>query len=72
MAGNVPEGVWALVSRSVDSQLTVAKAARERDLELAFRAFAADPLVRIDLESARRLFDEMIENTKEYLKEYFR
>jgi alpha-galactosidase len=72
MAGNVPEGVWALVSRSVDSQLTVAKAARERDLELAFRAFAADPLVRIDLESARRLFDEMVENTKEYLTEYFR
>jgi alpha-galactosidase len=72
MAGNVPEGVWALVSRSVDSQLTVAKAARERDLELAFRAFAADPLVRIDLESARLLFDEMVENTKEYLTEYFR
>ncbi len=72
MAGNVPEGVWALVARSVDSQLTVAKAAKERDLELAFRAFAADPLVRIDLESARKLFDEMVENTKDYLTEYFR
>ena len=72
MAGNVPEGVWALVSRSVDEQLTVARAARERDLELAFRAFAQDPLVRIDLESARKLFDEMVENTKEYLTEYFK
>lgn len=70
MAGNIPEGVWSLVARAADAQLLVAKAARERDLNLAFLAFAADPLVRLDLNDARKLFDEMIENTKDYLKEY--
>ena len=72
MAGNIPEGVYALVSRAADEQLTVAKAAKERDLELAFRAFAQDPLVRVDLPTARALFDEMIENTKAYLQDYFK
>lgn len=72
MAGNVPDGVWALVSRAADEQLTVAKAARERDLELAFRAFSQNSLVRVDLQTARRLFDEMIDNTKDYLQDYFK
>ncbi len=70
-AGEVPQGVLSLVSKAADAQNTVAKAARERDLELAFKAFAADPLVDLDLQTARVLFDEMVENTKEYLKEYF-
>ena len=72
MAGNVPEGVLGLVANAADAQLTVARAARERDLELAFRAFCQDPLVRLDTATARALFDEMVENTKEYLQEYFK
>ena len=72
MAGSIPEGVYGLVSRAADAQLTVARAARERNLELAFRAFAEDPLVRVDLSTARALFDEMIENTKAYLQDYFK
>ena len=71
-AGPVPEGVWQLVSRAVDAQAMVAKAGRERDLDLAFKAFANDPLVNLDFPSARALFDEMVENTKEYLTEYFK
>ncbi len=69
-AGNVPEGVYALVARNADSQLLVAEAARTRKLEPAFRAFVQDPLTRIGIDDARVLFNEMIENTKEYLKEY--
>ena len=72
MAGNIPDGVFALISRAADEQLTVSKAARERDLELAFRAFCQDPLVRLDIPTARALFDEMVDNTKDYLKEYFK
>nr|MBE6544689.1 alpha-glucosidase/alpha-galactosidase [Oscillospiraceae bacterium] len=71
-AGAVPEGVWQLVSRAADAQAMVATAARERDLDLAFKAFANDPLVNLDLPTARKLFDEMVENTKEYLIEYFK
>jgi alpha-galactosidase len=71
-AGPIPEGVWQLVSRSADSQSMVARAARERNLDIAFQAFANDPLVNLDFKDARALFDEMIDNTKKYLSEYFK
>ena len=71
-AGPIPEGVWQLVSRHADAQTIVARAGRERNLQLAFKAFANDPLVNLDFPTATRLFDEMIENTKEYLFEYFK
>ena len=70
-AGPIPEGVLQLVSPHADAQTMVARAARERNLDLAFEAFANDPLVTLDLTQARALFDEMIENTKEYLGKYF-
>jgi alpha-galactosidase len=69
-AGEIPEGVLALVLRNVEEQLLVARAVRERNLDYAFRAFVNDPLVTIDTDDAKALFDEMIENTKEYLKDY--
>ncbi len=71
-AGPIPEGVWQLVSRHADAQIMVARAARERNLDIAFKAFANDPLVNLDLAGARKLFDEMIENTKSYLGEYLK
>jgi alpha-galactosidase len=71
-AGNVPASIYPLVSKAAGQQEAVAKACRDRDLEAAFRAFANDNLVRLPLEEARLLFDEMVENTKDYLVEYFR
>ena len=71
VAGEIPESVNSLVSRHVYNQECIVKAARERNLELAFNAFMNDPLVTVDRADGRKLFDEMIENTKEYLKEYF-
>ena len=70
MAGNIPDSIYPLVSRVSGEQEMVAKAVRERDLELAFQAFANDPLVTIPLSDARKLFKEMIENTKAYLGMY--
>ena len=54
----------------MDNQLLVAKAAKTRKLEPAFKAFVNDPLTRINTVDAKALFDEMVENTKEYLKDY--
>jgi alpha-galactosidase len=71
-AGDLPEGMWQLVSRAADAQTMVARAGRERDLDIAFKAFVNDPLVNLDLKSARELFCEMVDNTKEYLKEYIK
>ena len=42
----------------------------ERDLEGIFQAFAGDPLVTCGLADARKLFEEMCENTKAYLTMY--
>lgn len=69
-AGTIPTGVHALVSRIVDNQMLVAEAVRTKKLEPAFRAFVNDPLTRINAADAKKLFDEMIENTKKYLTMY--
>lgn len=70
MAGNIPSNIYALISRIVGIQMMTLDAAFNRDLDLAFEAFTLDPLVNIKLDDARALFDEMIENTKEYLTMY--
>ena len=71
MAGNVPTSIHPLISRIVDEQELIVEAALKRDLSLAFVAFVNDPLVTISVSDAKMLFDEMIENTKGYLQEYF-
>jgi alpha-galactosidase len=71
-AGELPVALYGLISRIVAAQQMVVEAVANRDLELAFKAFVNDPLVTIDHETARVLFDEMVENTKAYLTEYFK
>ncbi len=70
MAGNLPDAIHPLILRAVNEQETVVEAALARDLDLAFKAFAADPLVRIPKVDAKALFEKMVDNTKEYLKMY--
>ena len=70
MAGEIPASIYSLIARIVGEQEVVAEACRTRNLELAFNAFANDPLVRLDTVKARELFDKMIDNTKEYLTMY--
>ena len=70
IAGAVPDSIYPLVSRICGGQEMVARACRERNLEIAFLAFANDQLVTIPLDKARKMFIEMIENTKEYLTMY--
>ena len=69
-AGPVPKTIHSLISRISAEQEMVAKACLTRDLELAFQAFCGDPLVTINTSDARKLFDEMVANTAEYLQEY--
>ena len=69
-AGAVPEEIYPMVRRICTLQETVAEAGANRDLEAAFDAFAHDPLMRLSSVDARKLFDTMVENTSEYLKEY--
>jgi len=55
------------------NQEMILEAVLNKDLELAFRAFYNDPIVesKLDFDTARKLFKEMIEGTKRYLPKYF-
>lgn len=67
IAGPLSDNVQSLVERHVLNQETILEAALNKDKELAFSAFVNDPLVDLDLEEARELFEKMLRNTKEYL-----
>ncbi len=67
LSGKLPDNVYSLVLRQVYNQETTLKAALNKDYDLAFSAFVNDPLVTISLKDAKKLFNEMLENTKKYL-----
>ena len=70
-SGEIPPAVNQLVSKICYEQLAILEAVEKRDLGLAFAAFTSDPLTTCSLADARKLFDEMVENTKSYLSMYF-
>ena len=70
MAGELPSEIYGLVTRIISEQEVVVEAALRRDVDLAFSAFANDPLMTIGFDEAKKLYREMLENTKEYLTEY--
>lgn len=72
IAGALPEAIHALTSPVVSIQEMTVKAALTRDLDLALLAFQNDWLVTISIDDAKELFCKMIENTKDYLAEYFK
>lgn len=69
-AGEIPQSIYPLIARVSGEQQMVSDAIAERDLEKIFMAFANDPLVTCGIENARKLFDEMCQNTKKYLTMY--
>lgn len=69
-AGAIPHEIYPLVSRISGEQELIVESGINRDLDLAFKAFVNDPLVRLSLDDAKKLFDEMIDNTKKYLTMY--
>jgi len=70
VAGDLPIGIYPLITRVVGEQEMVVDAGIRRDLETAFTAFCNNSLVTVDRATARCLFDEMIDNTRAYLGEY--
>ena len=69
-AGPIPKEIYALVNRICAEQELVSEGIAERNLDKIFAAFANDPLVTCGIEDAKKLFDEMCENTKKYLGMY--
>lgn len=70
-AGEIPNDILGLTSHIVANQERVAEAVEKRDIDMAFKAFVNDSLNYLDVKTSRKMFDEMIENTKGYLKDYY-
>ena len=67
-AGDVPVEIYTMIARLAGEQELTVRAGLERDYDLAFQAFVQDPLCsNLSFSDAKKLFDKMIENTKEYL-----
>lgn len=69
-AGPVPKEIIPLISRICLEQEIISEGIAERNLGKIFMAFANDPLVTCSPENAKKLFKEMVENTKAYLPMY--
>lgn len=70
IAGKLPDDVNSLVMRQITNQETILKAGLNKDKELAFRAFANDALMTASIQDARKLYIEMLENSKKYLQDW--
>lgn len=66
--GKIPNDVKNIIMRNVLNQETIIEAVFNKDKRLAFSAFINDPLVTLDITQAKKLFNEMLNNTKEYLE----
>lgn len=69
-AGKIPQEVSPLITRICLQQELISEAIANRDVEKIFCAFVNDPLVTCSMDDARKLFDEMCQNTKKYLTMY--
>lgn len=67
--GSLPYSIKALIDPHVRIQEDILNSALTCDRELAFKAFCEDPLMTIKEDDARRLFEEMLQNIRNYLPE---
>ena len=66
-AGSLPRQIRSLISTHVANQETLVEAGFADDLDRAYRAFLADPLVTLPATDARTLFADMVAAEREYL-----
>ena len=70
MAGPLPDGVARLTAPISYLQEQTVEAGLRRDKDFAFFVFLQEPSISdLSQSDARRLFDEMFDNTKKYLWE---
>lgn len=69
-AGPLPKQIKNLIEPISACQEMIIEAVKNKDLYLAFRAFVNDPQNNLSLEDSKKLFWEMCDNTKDYLRDY--
>lgn len=67
-AGCIPSDVNILILRHSVNQELVLKGTLNKDKNEILKAFCNDPLVNIDINSAKKLLNEMMKNTAKYLE----
>lgn len=67
-AGEIPGNVNALIMPHVINQENTLNAVLNRDIDLAFSTFMADPQMTLSLDDGRKLFRQMFDNTRSYLE----
>lgn len=70
--GDLPDGCVGLNMTNVNEHKLMAKAANEKKLEWIYQAIQLDPLTSaiLDLDQIREMTGKLIENNKEYLKDF--
>lgn len=69
-AGAIPGAINHMVIRHAYNQEEIVKCALAGDYEGAFKVFINDPQMRLPLEEARKMYDEMLYATRAYLPYY--
>ena len=70
--GDIPDSVKALINRNALNIETCYEGIKERDFKKIFASFMNQPLCStLSIEDGRKLFKEMVLNTKDYLKDYY-
>ena len=67
ISGSLPQTINKRIMMYVNQQELLITAAMVKDIDLAFEAFQKDPMISKRDIDTRKLFNEMVENTKEYL-----
>ena len=70
LSGKLPDEVLALTLRHISNQTTIMRAAKEKDLDIAFNAFLNDPLMTLNLDEATTLYTEMLTGIRSHLVYY--
>ncbi|MBQ8728346.1 MAG: alpha-glucosidase/alpha-galactosidase [Oscillospiraceae bacterium] len=70
VSGDLPEELMILAARQISNQKILMKAAKEKDLDIAFNAFLNDTLMTLPIDSATELYKEMLSGIRSHLIYY--
>ena len=68
VSDELPLELLTLIQRISNEQEVLVRAILDKDYDRVFKCFINNPLVNIPLEDAKKLFIEMVENTKAYIE----
>jgi len=70
VSGDLPIAVNSMIIKHLLNHDLVIKSVFERNLDFAFQAFLNDPLINLEFADSKKLFEEMVNNTRKYLVNY--